>query len=120
MTKKEVEIRAIDLVKQWLKNEGIEAWDSKENKGYDLETSDNQWIEVKGRSGSSAPVLVYESVFEKNDTDELKRKYRISIVNNVGTQPELIIIKPSDNDWSERNIRVLKPDAIKEIEPIRL
>ncbi len=120
LSKREVETKAIELVKQWLKLQDIDSWECTDNKGYDLETSDEQWIEVKGRSGNSGPVMVYESVFEKNNAQELREKYRIYVVNNVGSQPELIVINPSDDIWSETKIRVLKTNALKGIQPIPL
>lgn len=122
MSKRQVEIAAIDYVKRWLNKKGIKVRDA-DGEGCDLitETNDVHYLEVKGTSYSKSPIMIYESIFEFLEKEGIDQaKYFIYIVSDIATTPQLRIITPEMQKWQAKNIRVLENKSFDKAYPISL
>lgn len=120
--KRQVEVAAIEYVKLWLKKQGIDVRDA-EGEGCDLKTiggdyEDEHYIEVKGSSNPTSPIMIYESIFEFLKNEGVSpNKYYIYIVSDIAKEPKLRIITPEKQEWQEMKIRVLENQSFKNAKP---
>lgn len=119
--KKYVENLAIALVIDHFKKLGITT-EPGDGTGADLITSNGDLIEVKGMQAlKPGTVQVYESVFHyMRDHDIPIDKYYMYLVHDILNEPQLTIIHPKDQKWSNKNIKILDRQSFKNTKTITL
>jgi len=101
--KVKVEKSAIEYVSNHYQSLGYTILDvQKENKGWDLEASKGRStlkIEVKGLAGNAMDFLLSKNEYEKMRASENREIYRICVVTNALTSPELTTFLKYSKNW---------------------
>jgi hypothetical protein len=119
--KKYVEDLAVALVIKYLGKHGISTEPGK-GTGCDLLTSNGDMIEVKGMAAKKpGTIQVYESVFRYMDEHKIsKDKYFLYLVHDILNEPQLTIVPPQQQKWSDKNIKILDSQSYENAKTISL
>lgn len=114
--RKEVEIKAVDIVTSEYINRGFKVVSvESENKGWDLEATHNKTflkIEVKGLSGANLLVELTPNEFQKMNDN--KENYRLAVVTEVLANPILTLFFYSNeaDGWISERGEILEIEQV--------